>query len=120
MKNKTLMISVGRDMDKDIEEIFKGTKKGLSQPEFIFYLDSYDELHRFLTPKKLDLLLYLMGEKKHGKKTVGEIAKALQRKQEAISRDIHKLSFLQMVNLKKIKQKVYVDTPYTAITIQTV
>ncbi len=119
-KRKVLCIAIGRDMESDFKELF--SKKPLSeidQAENMLYLDSYEQLDKLLSPKKMDLLRYLMEEQTPEKpRSITQIAKALHRHQEAISRDIASLKNLGMVLLKKTKQTVYVLPAYAKVNIQ--
>ncbi len=118
--DKELTIYIGGDMDKDERELLE-TPKGLDQPTNILYLDSYEQLDHLLSPKKLDLLRYLIQEnKKGGEKSVGEIASELNRQQEAISRDLHYLKNLKLVDLRKVSQTVYPHTEFQSINIEMV
>ena len=116
---QTLTIVIGGDMDKDEPELLNNPEKGMLQPRNILYLDSFEDLHEFLSPKKLDLLYYLM--KDHSdceEKCVGAIAKNLKRQQEAISRDLHSLKKLNLVNLKKVSQTVLANATFGSINIK--
>ena len=62
----------------------------------------------------------LIEENKKGqKKTVTEIARNLHRKQEAISRDLHYLKSLKLIELKKKSKNVFALTELESINIQT-
>ncbi len=117
-EDKELTIYIGGDMDKDERELLE-TPEGLNQPKNIIYLESYEQLNRLLSPKKLDLLRYLIQENKKGsEKSVGEIATELGRQQEAISRDLHYLKNLKLVDLRKVSQTVYPYTDFQSINIE--
>lgn len=107
-------------MDKDDAELFSGRPLNKTrQTSDMLYLDSYDQLYRMLTPAKLDLLRYLIKTKfdKEGK-SVSRIAGELKRKQEAISRDLHYLEGLRLVDLRKEGQKVIASTELETISIR--
>jgi predicted transcriptional regulator len=120
-KESVLHIIVGGDFDKDFEDLVKGRTKIGNQPENAIYLDSFEQLNKLLSPKKLDLLTYL-AESQLGNtpESITAIAKGLARKQEAISRDVKQLSNLGLVLTKKAKQTVYAIPKYRAIEIKTV
>lgn len=115
---KTITIKIGGDMDKDDKELLTDIKKA-RQTTNILYLDSYEQLYKLLSPKKLDLLRYLIENQDEEKpKTVTQVATETKRQQEAISRDLHKLVNFGLVTLKKIGQTVYPIPRYQAINIQ--
>ncbi len=119
MAKRILTIIVGGNMEKDERELFENPKKAMKQPQNVLYLDTYAQLIKFLSPKRLDLLYYLIQNKRLSQhKPVGQIAKELKRKQEAISRDLHYLSGLKLIDLKKSKQLVLAQTNLEGIEIQ--
>lgn len=121
MNENVLTIIIGGDADKDEGELFTNPEKGIKQPRNAIYLRSYEELKEFLSPKKVDLLLYIMKLMKMDRtngKSVSEIAKELKRHQEAISRDLHYLKKLKLIDLKKNGKIVIVDTKLKSIRIQ--
>jgi predicted transcriptional regulator len=120
-KKNLLTIVIGGDMEKDEMEFFENPDKAILQPQKMVYVDSYEQLHQMLSPARLDLLRYLI-QLKHQKQTkgVGEIAKVLDRKTEAISRDLHYLSGRRLIELKKKKQTVLPQTDLDGIEIQLV
>ncbi|MEK6902430.1 MAG: hypothetical protein AABX02_02475 [archaeon] len=120
MKKRVLTIIIGGDMERDERALFSNPEKAsLEQPENALYMNSYEQLNTILSPARLDLLRYLIRNKRlRGLKSVGQIAKELNRKQEAISRDLHYLHGLNYVNLKKEKQTVYASTEFEDIAIQ--
>ncbi len=114
-----LTIVIGGDMEKDEQAIWGDPEKAMEQPQNMVYVDSYEELYRMLSPARLDLLRYLI-RMNHSKqpKSVGTIAIELNRKQEAISRDLHFLTAFKLVELKKNKQMVLPQTHLDGIEIQ--
>lgn len=115
-----LTIIIGGDMEKDERALFANPEKASKeQSENVLYTDSYEQLNKILSPARLDLLRYLIQNKRlHRSKPVGQIAKELNRKQEAISRDLHYLHGLKYIDLKKEKQTVYATTKFEDIDIQ--
>ncbi|MBU2100529.1 hypothetical protein KKG83_07620 [Candidatus Micrarchaeota archaeon] len=114
-----LVVFIGRSIEKDEKELLENPKKGMKQPKNALYLDSYEQLNKMLSPKKIDLLWYLIEEKKKGnEKSVSEIAKNLNRKQTAISRDLHYLNKLKLVDFKKKSQTVFAFTEFEGISIE--
>jgi predicted transcriptional regulator len=51
-------------------------------------------------------------------KTVNELANTLNRKQEAISRDLHYLKNLDLINLTKSGKNVLVSTEFNSIKLK--
>jgi len=118
---KELTIYIGGNMEKDEKELLENPSEGLKQPTNILYLESYAQLHRILSPTKLDLLRYLIQMNSKGtEQSVGEIATELDRQQEAISRDLHYLKNLKLVDLHKVSQTVYAYTDFQSINIEMV
>ncbi|MBN2126909.1 MAG: ArsR family transcriptional regulator [Candidatus Diapherotrites archaeon] len=109
-----LIIYIGREMEKDEKALIKG--KNLNQPKNALYLNSFEELNKLLSPKRIDLLKYLI--ESGSDKTVNELASDLNRKQEAISRDLHYLKNLDLINLRKSKQSVLVSAEFDSIKIE--
>ena len=122
MDENVLTIIIGGDMDKDDEELLTNPEKAIkTRPRNALYLDTFEQLYDLLSPKKLDLLRRLINYKYvDEEKNVGEIAKDLDRQQEAISRDLHYLKSLKLIELKKTKQSVIVNTHLKAIKIEVV
>ncbi len=120
MAKKTLTILIGGNMEADFKELFsRKPLKEIRQPKNTLYLNSYEQLNKLLSPKRMDLLHYLI-EFQSGKKpkSVSRIAKELNRHQEAISRDINYLKNLGLVSLKKFRQTVYALPIYSKVNIQ--
>jgi len=117
--DSNLVVFIKRSMEKDEKELLDNPKKGFKQPKNALYLDSFEQLNKMLSPKRIDLLWYLIEEKKKGhEKSVSELAKSLNRKQEAISRDLHYLKSLKLVELKKSSQTVFAFTELTGIDVR--
>lgn len=115
-----LTVIIGGDMDADDKELFDNPKKGMKQPRNVLYVKSFEQMERLLSAKKLDLLRYLIKiRKSKQKKSVSTIANELERKQEAISLDLHKLAALHVIELKREGQSVYASTVFEGIAIQT-
>jgi predicted transcriptional regulator len=117
--NKVLTIIVGGDSDKDDEKLFTNPEEWKTHPRHAFYVDSYEEMLDLLSPAKLDLLSTLFSYGSiHSDNTVGAIAQKLNRKQEAVSRDLHQLKKQKLVQLTKNGRKVNVSTPFESIEIR--
>jgi len=110
-------IIIGGNPRKDLDDFFSG--KSIDQPKDVLYLDTFEQLHELLSPKKLDLLKWLMDlPKNHGPCSVSETAKKIKRKQEAVSRDLKQLKKLGLVELKKDKQKTIPVSKFRKIVIK--
>lgn len=120
-KSQALTIIIGGNFDNDFKNLLEGKKEALNSSKNSIYLESFEQLNKILSPKKLDLLNYLIETKvEKTPKSVTLVAKELNRKQEAISRDMKQLSNLGVIVLKKIKQTVYAIPKYNSIQIITV
>ena len=119
-KKNTLTILIGGDIESDYKELFsKKPLKEITQPKNMLYLDTYEQLDKLLSPKKMDLLRYLIeSQETDNPKSISEIAKDLNRHQEAISRDINQLKKLGFVMLKRFKQTIYAFPQYSCIDIK--
>ena len=118
--NKALTILIGGDIEADYKELLSGKPlKEIKQAKNTLYLESYKQLDKLLSPTKMDLLRYIM-ESQSGDElmSVSQIAKELDRHQEAISRDINHLKKLGLVIVKKVKQTVYALPAYNCINIK--
>lgn len=115
-----LTVIVGGDMDADERELFDNPDKGMKQPRNVLYVNSFEQFERILSGKKLDLLRYLIKiQEKKEKKSVSKIAEALHRQQEAISRDLHSLHGLKIIQLTRDGQNVFASTSFQRIVVQT-
>jgi len=119
-KKDTLTILIVGDIESDYKELFsKKPLKEIVQSKNTLYLESYEQLDKLLSPKRIDLLRYLIEVQKADKpKSISDIAKALNRHQEAISRDINHLKNLGFVTLKRFKQTIYAFSLYSSIDIK--
>ncbi len=115
---KVFTIIVGGDMDLDDEECFVNSEKWSERPRDTLYVRDWKELHDWLSPAKLGLLIDLMNYNPMKEEGVGDIALRTKRKREAISRDIHHLAGMNLVHLKKNGKNVLVSTPFESIQIQ--
>ena len=116
--NKVFTIVIGGDMDADERELFENPEKGMKQPRHKLYLKSYSDLQRWLSPAKVDLLTKIMTYRIPGKEaTVEMLAHDTQRIHASVSRDLHKLSSMNLVQLKKRGKNVLASTPFESIKI---
>jgi len=113
---KQLIIKIGRNMLEDIRKVYNNPSAAKAGTHTL-HLKSADELYELLSPKKIELLKYII-ETKSKKKTISEIAKAMKRKQEAVSRDAGKLAKYNLIQKSKEKQAIYLSTEYESLNIQ--
>ncbi|MFH1234932.1 MAG: helix-turn-helix domain-containing protein [Candidatus Diapherotrites archaeon] len=115
-----MAIVIGGSADLDLKELFSGKPLAeIMQPGNCLYLESYEQLDRLLSPARMDLLRYLMASQSGEKpKSVSEIARALKRHQEAVSRDVNYLKARGLVALKRVKQTVYAMPAFSEIEIR--
>ena len=79
---KKLTIKIGGDMDADDRELLTNIKKA-RRPSHTLYLDSIEQLHALLSPKKIHILKSLL--ENDDNPTVSELAKKTNRKQQSRS-----------------------------------
>lgn len=108
-----LKIKIGADIHKDLREAFERPDKTQAGTHTI-YFKTPEELYELLTPKRLELLMFTMENKNE---TISEIAKALKRKQESISRDASILEKYRIIKKTKDKQKTYLKPLYNGFEI---
>lgn len=113
---KQLIIKIGGDMKKDLKEIFEDPKKGLSNSHTI-YLKNAEELYELLSPKRIELLRYVINHQGQ-KNTITQISKKLKRKQEAISRDATILERHSLLQKIREKQAIFLKTIYGSLQIK--
>ena len=112
---KQLIVKIGGSMEKDLEEIFNDPKKGIPNSHTIYLKTPYD-LYEILSPKRIELLKYIIGHKAQNS-SVTDISKKLKRKQEAISRDASLLQRHGFIKKIKKKKSTYFETNYGSIQI---
>ena len=78
-----LIIKIGGNMKSDIKKVFDNPKAARKNSHTL-YLKNSQDLYEILSPKRLELLRYIINHQTR-KKTIGELAEELKRKQEAIS-----------------------------------
>ncbi|MCR4369043.1 MAG: hypothetical protein NUV67_04010 [archaeon] len=113
---KNIIIKIGEKMEDDIRKVFEHPERITAKPgTHTIYLKNTGELSRLLSPKKLELVSYVIHGGKN--KTIGEIAKKLKRKQEAVSRDANQLALAGMLTKKKQSQKTLLNSDYDSLQI---
>jgi predicted transcriptional regulator len=114
MANKILIVKIRGSILKDINELKQNSKQ---VPNSVTtYLDSLEELPKLFTKKRLKLLNYLMKDFDQNK-TITQISKDLNRKQEALSRDLIALEKKGFIIKTKEKQKVFPKTNFEELRI---
>ncbi len=111
-----LIIKIGGDMKKDLKKVFDDPSKAKTNTHTL-YLKNTEEFHKLISPKRLNLLMYII-EHQSEKKTISEIAKELKRKQEAISRDAIMLEKYNLIQKIKEKQMTYLRAIYKSLDIR--
>ena len=111
-----LIIKIGADHMKELKAVFDHPEKAEKNVHTLF-LDSSEDLYRLLSPQRLELLRRLIKYQAE-RKTIGELAKELGRKQEAISRDASFLAMHQMIKKTKKKREVYLKALYKSLDIR--
>ena len=113
-----LIINIGGDMLKEIKEVFDDPSKLKPNTHTIFLKTSQD-LYEMLSPKRLELLRYIIEHQKE-KKSISELASELNRKQEAISRDSNVLTKYNLVQKIRDKKTIYLKALYGSLVINLV
>ncbi len=120
MNRDAFMIVIGGDPDADDLELLSGKPiEETNQTRNMLYLNSVEQLIRLLSPKKIDLLRFLMKPYPVTcPDSVSGIASKLHRKQEAVSRDLKQLKKLGLVKTTKNKQKIQASVSFKRIEIR--
>ena len=104
MEENDIVIIVGGDYWGDIKKIIEKPGSAKKEHKDAVYVKSLKQLSSILSSKRMTIFQYLS---QHREQTIGEIAQKLDRKQEAVSRDIHLLKNYGLVKLRKRGTKVY-------------
>jgi predicted transcriptional regulator len=113
---KELIIKIGSDPKKDIKKAFLNPKENVVLNTHTLYLKDSKELYELLSPQRLDLLRFVT-QNSLEEYTISELAKKLNRRQEAISRDTILLAKYNMLLKIKEKQKVYIKAIYNSLNL---
>ncbi len=115
IKEKVLVIRIGKNaLEEDIDRLKNG--KIINAHKNVVYFDTWGQMFSILSDKKMELLDYLS---QLTGKNVSQIAISLQRKEEAVSRDLHQLERIGLVELERKGNKVYPKKKYEEILIPT-
>lgn len=113
---RQLIIKIGGDMKKDVRMAFSNPSRA-NPDSHTLYLKNSEELYEILSPRRLELLRYIIKHQTEHK-TISEAAKELKRKQEAISRDACLLSRYALIEKVKEKQMIYLKALYDSLDIK--
>ena len=111
-----LIIKIGGNAKRDIRAVFNNPKQNALVGTNTLYLNNTTELYEMLSPQRMELLLYLTNHKTE-KNTITQLAKKLQRRQEAISRDAILLGKYGLIKKSKQKQKVIITPKYDSLNL---
>lgn len=114
---KTLTIKIGGNPKQDIKSVFKNPKQNGRPSTNTLYLKNTKDLYEILSPQRMELLLYLTSHKEE-QNTITGLAKKLNRRQEAISRDTIILQKRALIKKTKQKQKVYITPIYETLNLR--
>jgi predicted transcriptional regulator len=114
---KTLIVRIGGDIKKELKEVYLDPKNKAQPNTHTLYLKDGKELYKILSPERIELLKYITNNACDNI-TIGELAKELNRRQEAVSRDTILLEKYNLIQKIKDKQKVYIRAIYSALDIK--
>jgi len=100
----------------ELKAIDKGKAKNLKEDSITF--QSLDQLRKFLTPKRLELLRVIR-HKKPG--SMYELAKLVGRTPENVNTDIkflEKLGFVELTRVKEVRKKLVPEVSYNKMTLE--
>lgn len=105
-----------KKINKELKEIDIGKAKNLKEDSISF--QSLDQLRKFLTPKRLELLRVI----KHKKpSSMYELAKLVDRTSENVSTDIkflEQLGFVEVDRIHDIRKKSVPEVTYDKMTLE--
>lgn len=100
----------------ELRAIDKGKAKKLTEDSISF--QSLDQLRKFLTPKRLELLRVIR-HKKPG--SIYELAKLVGRTPENVNTDIKylkQMGFVEITKIKDIREKIVPEVGYDKMTLE--
>ena len=103
MKYKKVEVVVSKDADKILK---KNLERDSEDGKLTIFIDSIDLYSRIFSPRRKEILELVMKEQHL---TVDVIALKLHRKKEAVSRDLSRLTFEGLIELKKKGRNVFVS-----------
>ena len=102
----------------ELQDIDKGKAKKLREDSVSF--QSLDQLRKFLTPKRLELLRTVRHKKPS---SIYELAKLVGRTPENVNTDIKflkKLGFVEVTKVKELRKKSVPEVSYDKMTLEIV
>lgn len=100
----------------ELRAIDRGESKKLREDSISF--QSLDQLRKFLTPKRLELLRVIRHKKP---RSIYELAKLVGRTPENVNTDIkflEQLGFVEVSKIKEIRKKVVPEVSYDKMTLE--
>ncbi len=113
-KVKDFEIRIGRDFGKKIGYLIDHPKELDKEPRRVLYVDDLEMLAAIISNKKLQLIKFIGNNKIS---SVSELAKKLNRKQEAVSRDISKLESVGLLKKERKGKNIVPKIAAKSITI---
>jgi predicted transcriptional regulator len=116
--DKIFTIVIGGDSDADDRELFENPEKGMKQPRNKLYLNTFSDLKRWLSSNKLEHLAKIMTYGSSWKGGSHVMVEQPQHIQLTVSRDLHKLAKMDLLQLQKKGKGTIISTPFKSIQIQ--
>lgn len=104
-------------MKKDIKSIFDDPKNVKHTPEQTIYVKDLEQLSSLLSPKRIETFIQLI-QYKSNPCGVSQLAKLLNRKQEAVSRDLSILEKHGLITKTKKGKETLLSAIVKSIEIQ--
>ncbi|MBI2667806.1 HTH domain-containing protein [Candidatus Woesearchaeota archaeon] len=105
-----------KKIKSELKEIDMGRSKRFKEDTISF--QSLDQLRKFLTPKRLELLRII----KHKKpRSMYELAKLVGRTPENVNTDIKflkELGFVEVTNVREVRKKLVPEVSYDKMTLE--
>lgn len=113
---KKLVFKIGGDFLRDAREAFEHPNPSTAGTHTVYVKDA-EQIQKILSPERINLLVRMLA---YGKKdrSISEIATELNRKQEAISRDLTILEKNGLIIKTRVGQRVRPEAVYSTITIE--
>lgn len=105
-----------KKIGKEVRAIDKGGAKKLRENSISF--QSIDQLRKFLTPKRLELLRVIRYKKP---KSIYELAKLVKRTPENVNTDIkflEQMGFVEVTRIKEVRKKSVPEVSYDKMTLE--
>lgn len=105
-----------KKIKEELRAIDKGKAKKLKEDSISFH--SLDQLRKFLTPKRLELLRVIRHKKP---RSIYELAKLVDRTSENVNTDLkflEQLGFVEVTKVKEIRKKSIPEVSYDKMTLE--